>query len=149
MDREERLLHSIQCSASGHGRYVLAAPLRPSNVPLSFLILHFGTIGRSRTAFFRVALRLFVRAWTPGRLETSRSSRETEFCLDKVISLSIYHTILCSLPSGGGGFAFQLDDELDTGVSGPSDTYGNTRLSSRHVFKCLSIEVWGFGDIHD
>ncbi|EWM28431.1 oxidation resistance protein 1 [Nannochloropsis gaditana] len=50
---------------------------------------------------------------------------------------------------GGGGFAFQLDDELDTGVSGPSDTYGNTRLSSRHVFKCLSIEVWGFGDIHD
>ena len=38
----------------------------------------------------------------------------------------------------------QLDDELDTGVSGPSDTYGNTRLSSRGVFKCLSIEIWGF-----
>jgi hypothetical protein len=38
----------------------------------------------------------------------------------------------------------QLDDELDTGVSGPSDTYGNTRLSSRHIFKCLSIEIWGF-----
>lgn len=38
----------------------------------------------------------------------------------------------------------QLDDELDTGVSGPSDTFGNTRLSSRHIFKCLSIEIWGF-----
>jgi hypothetical protein len=48
---------------------------------------------------------------------------------------------------GGGGFAFQLDDELDTGVSGPSDTFGNTRLSSRGMFKCLSIEIWGFDEI--
>ena len=45
---------------------------------------------------------------------------------------------------GGGSFAFQLDDELDTGVSGPSETFGNTRLSSRGMFKCLSVEVWGF-----
>lgn len=43
---------------------------------------------------------------------------------------------------GGGGFAFQLDDELDTGVSGPSETYGNPRLSSRGLFKCLDLELY-------
>jgi len=48
---------------------------------------------------------------------------------------------------GGGGFAFQLDDELDTGVSGPSDTFGNPRLSSRGIFKCLSVEVWCFDEL--
>lgn len=45
---------------------------------------------------------------------------------------------------GGGGFAFQLDDELDTGVSGPSETFGNTRLSSRGLFKALNLEIYMF-----
>jgi TLD len=43
---------------------------------------------------------------------------------------------------GGGGFAFQLDDELDTGVSDCSDTYNNGQLSSSEFFKCLNLEVW-------
>lgn len=43
---------------------------------------------------------------------------------------------------GAGGFAIQLDDELNTGVSSWSDTYGNNILSSNEYFKCLNVEVW-------
>ncbi len=43
---------------------------------------------------------------------------------------------------GGEGYAIQLDDELDTGVSNHSDTYGNPVLSSSEFFKCLNVEVW-------
>jgi hypothetical protein len=51
-----------------------------------------------------------------------------------------------SLAMGGGadGFAFQLDDELDTGVSNRSATFNNAPLSSSEFFKCLDVEVWGF-----
>jgi TLD len=47
-----------------------------------------------------------------------------------------------AMGGGGGGFAFQLDDELDTGVSDCSDTYNNGQLSSSEFFKCLNLEVW-------
>ena len=47
-----------------------------------------------------------------------------------------------AMGGGGGGFAFQLDDELDTGVSNRSDTYNNGQLSSSEFFKCLNLEVW-------
>jgi hypothetical protein len=43
---------------------------------------------------------------------------------------------------GGDGFAFQLDDELCTGISNRSDTYANKRLSSSEFFKCLNVELW-------
>ena len=43
---------------------------------------------------------------------------------------------------GGDGFAFQLDDELDTGVSNRSATFNNETLSSSEFFKCLNVEVW-------
>ncbi len=45
---------------------------------------------------------------------------------------------------GGGahGFSFQLDDELNTGVSNRSETFDNPTLSSSEFFKCLNIEVW-------
>jgi hypothetical protein len=43
---------------------------------------------------------------------------------------------------GGDGFAFQLDDELDTGISNRSGTYNNGQLSSSEFFKCLNLEVW-------
>ena len=46
---------------------------------------------------------------------------------------------------GGGaqGFAFQLDDELNTGVSNGSETFDNPgSLSSSEFFKCLNIEIW-------
>jgi hypothetical protein len=53
---------------------------------------------------------------------------------------------------GGGQFAFQLDDELDGGVSGPSETFGNPKLSSRGMFRTLNVEVYGFelnlGEVH-
>jgi Na+/glutamate symporter len=49
----------------------------------------------------------------------------------------------CMAMGGGGeGYAWQLDDELDTGVSCGSDTFGNAQLSSSEFFKCLNIEVW-------
>ena len=43
---------------------------------------------------------------------------------------------------GGEGFAFQLDDELNTGVSNQSETYRNPQLASNEFFKCLNVEVW-------
>lgn len=51
------------------------------------------------------------------------------------------------LAMGGGneGFAFQLDDELDTGVSNRSATYNNSQLSSSEFFKTLNVEVWTLG----
>ncbi|CAN0022125.1 unnamed protein product, partial [Discosporangium mesarthrocarpum] len=39
-----------------------------------------------------------------------------------------------AMGGGGGGFAFQLDDELDAGDSNPSDTFGSPRLSSNEFF---------------
>jgi len=47
-----------------------------------------------------------------------------------------------AMGGGGDGFAMQLDDELDTGVSSRSDTFDNHLLSSSEFFKCLNVEVW-------
>jgi hypothetical protein len=47
-----------------------------------------------------------------------------------------------AMGGGGDGYAWQLDDELDTGVSCRSDTFDNQVLSSSEFFKCLNIEVW-------
>ncbi|CAN0501362.1 unnamed protein product, partial [Ectocarpus sp. 12 AP-2014] len=50
-----------------------------------------------------------------------------------------------AMGGGGGGFAFQIDDELDAGESNPSDTFGSPRLSSneffRHARDCFSLRV--------
>lgn len=43
---------------------------------------------------------------------------------------------------GGGGFAFQLDDEMHDGTSHISDTFENPMLSSNEFFKCLNVEIW-------
>jgi hypothetical protein len=50
-----------------------------------------------------------------------------------------------AMGGGGEGFSWQLDSELDTGVSTKSDTYGNECLSSSEFFKCLNVEVWDIG----
>ena len=47
-----------------------------------------------------------------------------------------------AMGGGGEGYAIQLDDELDTGVSNKSDTFNNDVLSSSEFFKCLNVEVW-------
>ncbi|RYG69367.1 hypothetical protein EON64_02865 [archaeon] len=52
------------------------------------------------------------------------------------------HTEGLAMGGGGEGFAIQIDDELDTGVSNHSDTYDNPTLSSNEFFKCLNVEVW-------
>ena len=41
-----------------------------------------------------------------------------------------------------GGFCFQLDDELNTGIANPSETFGKPVLASNEFFRCLDIEVW-------
>lgn len=53
------------------------------------------------------------------------------------------------LAMGGGneGYAFQLDDELDTGVSNRSGTFNNDGLFSIEFFKCLNVEMWELDDI--
>lgn len=48
---------------------------------------------------------------------------------------------------GGEGFALQLDDELDTGVSNRSATYNNGQLSSGEFFRCLNCEVWNLDQL--
>lgn len=40
-----------------------------------------------------------------------------------------------AMGGGGGGFAFQIDDELDAGESNPSATFGSPQLSSNEFFK--------------
>lgn len=52
-----------------------------------------------------------------------------------------------AMGGGGRGFAFQIDDELDTGVSNASETFANPQLSSSEFFKCLNVEIWTFEDI--
>lgn len=52
-----------------------------------------------------------------------------------------------AMGGGGDGFAFQLDDELDTGVSNRSATFNNNPLCSSEFFKCLNCEVWELDDI--
>lgn len=42
-----------------------------------------------------------------------------------------------AMGGGGGGFAFQIDDELDAGESNPSETFGSPRLSSNEFFRCM------------
>ncbi len=54
----------------------------------------------------------------------------------------ISNTSTLAMGGGGDGFAFQLDDELDTGVSNCSATFDNKQLSSNEFFKCLNIEVF-------
>tara|TARA_B110000090_G_C13192699_1_gene373720 strand:- start:58 stop:249 length:192 start_codon:yes stop_codon:yes gene_type:complete len=51
-----------------------------------------------------------------------------------------------AIGGGGDGFAIQLDEDLDTGVSNRSGTYENEQLSSGEFFKCLNVEVWNLGD---
>jgi len=43
---------------------------------------------------------------------------------------------------GGDGFAIQLDEDLDTGVSTRSATYDNEILSSGEFFRVLAVELW-------
>jgi hypothetical protein len=60
-----------------------------------------------------------------------------------VNSLFVLSSVDQLLMGGGGdGFAFQLNDELNTGVSNKSDTYRNPQLASNEFFKCLNVEVW-------
>lgn len=40
---------------------------------------------------------------------------------------------------GGGGFAFQIDDELDAGESNPSATFGSPQLSSNEFFRSATL----------
>ena len=44
--------------------------------------------------------------------------------------------------SGGGGFAWYLDDELDHGTSALSTTFGNPILASAGEFRALTVEAW-------
>lgn len=54
-----------------------------------------------------------------------------------------------SMGGGGDGFAFHLDDELDTGVSNRSATYNNDQLSSSEFFKCLNVEYWSLSNLDE
>ena len=49
---------------------------------------------------------------------------------------------IVAMGGGGGGFAFQLDDEMNDGTSNASDTFDNPMLSSNEFFKCLNVEIW-------
>eukprot|EP01041_Mallomonas_annulata_P000361 gene361-661_t len=76
----------------------------------------------------------FVYSLTP-KPEKFKWTGENDF-------FTISNTHQLAMGGGGEGFAFQLDDELDTGVSNRSDTYSNPILSSTEFFKCLNVEVW-------
>ncbi|XP_024518240.1 oxidation resistance protein 1-like isoform X1 [Selaginella moellendorffii] len=56
--------------------------------------------------------------------------------------------VLCTneaLALGGGGhFALYLDNDLQNGSSGESQTFGNTCLAYADEFKLKDVELWGF-----
>ena len=54
----------------------------------------------------------------------------------------ISHLTTLGIGGGGEGFAFELDDTLDKGVSNRSATYDNDRLSGKEFFKCINVELW-------
>uniref|UniRef100_A0A7N0V9L2 Oxidation resistance protein 1 n=1 Tax=Kalanchoe fedtschenkoi TaxID=63787 RepID=A0A7N0V9L2_KALFE len=58
-----------------------------------------------------------------------------------------YYTV-CALEylalGGGGHFALYLDQDLLTGSSGKSETYGNPRLAHTEGFDVKEVELWGF-----
>ncbi|KAL2325061.1 hypothetical protein Fmac_024119 [Flemingia macrophylla] len=45
---------------------------------------------------------------------------------------------------GGGNFALCLEEDLLTGTSGPSDTFGNLCLAHSPEFQLKNVELWGF-----
>lgn len=46
---------------------------------------------------------------------------------------------------GGGAFALWLDGNFDRGTSEASGAFGNPGpLCSSEVFKCVTVEIWGF-----
>jgi hypothetical protein len=45
---------------------------------------------------------------------------------------------------GGGGFAFMLDEDMSSGTSSISDTFGNNVLSFTEVFECSQVEFLTF-----
>ena len=51
-----------------------------------------------------------------------------------------------AIGGGGDGFAFQLDEDLDTGVSNRSATYNNNQLSSGEFFRVLNVEIFSMGE---
>lgn len=45
---------------------------------------------------------------------------------------------------GGGNYALCLEEDLLTGTSGPSDTFGNLCLAHSPEFELKNVELWGF-----
>ncbi|KAH1191701.1 Oxidation resistance protein 1 [Glycine max] len=45
---------------------------------------------------------------------------------------------------GGGNYALCLEEDLLTGTSGPSDTFGNKCLAHSPEFELKNVELWGF-----
>jgi Na+/glutamate symporter len=76
----------------------------------------------------------FVFALLPQPSKYSWTGRNEYFVLSNFQQLVI--------GGGGNGYAIQLDDELNTGVSAMSETFMNPTLSSNEYFKCLNVEVW-------
>jgi hypothetical protein len=72
--------------------------------------------------------------------EVYRWTKENNFFL-------ISNSQSLAMGGGGEGFAFQLDDELDTGVSNRSATFNNNPLCSSEFFKCLNVEMWELDEI--
>ncbi|KAM7258116.1 hypothetical protein ACFE04_013857 [Oxalis oulophora] len=45
---------------------------------------------------------------------------------------------------GGGNFALRLNEDLLSGSSGASDTFGNSNLAHSSEFELKNVELWGF-----
>ncbi|KAK6646000.1 hypothetical protein PHAVU_L001844 [Phaseolus vulgaris] len=45
---------------------------------------------------------------------------------------------------GGGSYALSLEEDLLSGTSGPSETFGNSCLAHSPEFQLKNVELWGF-----
>ncbi len=55
-----------------------------------------------------------------------------------------YGNDFIGMGGGGSGFAFMLDEDMSSGTSSVSDTFGNNVLSFTEVFECSQVEFLTF-----
>jgi hypothetical protein len=133
------LLHRLEASADTEG-------LEQRHSYLSCLIVIEDTWGYVFGGYVDGPMRRSASYYGNGKCFVFRSRPRLEIFrwTGKNELLLLSNDDMLAMGGGGRGFAFQIDNELDTGVSNASETYGNSQLSSSEFFHCLNLEVWTF-----
>ncbi|KAL0388345.1 UNVERIFIED_CONTAM: hypothetical protein Sradi_2716300 [Sesamum radiatum] len=69
----------------------------------------------------------------PRLFKATGANRYFYMCLNNLLALG-----------GGANFALCLNEDLLSGTSGPSETFGNSCLAHVQEFELKNVELWGF-----